>query len=223
MTDREGQSRTFNIFLSHLHWDHIQGFPFFMPRYMDGNTVMVYGGHSDIEEALAYQGKWSNISLPDRADIRFETLEPDRRYNIAGFDVLPILQNHPGDSYGYRFERNGKTIVYSSDCEHRDYESKNYPFMEFYKDAELLVADAQYLARDAFGAKENWGHSSNTVVAELGARAGVKHLCMFHNEPTVNDADLQQYLQETRRYLEIYDPDATMKIDLAYDGLEIAV
>ncbi len=223
MTDDEGRGRTFNILLSHLHWDHIQGFPFFMPRYIAGNTVIVYGGHSDIEAALAYQQEWSNISLPDGADIRFEILEPGRYYNIAGFDVLPIRQNHPGVSYGYRFERNGKSIVYSSDCEHQDYESNDYPFIEFYKDADLLVADAQYQAKDAFGAKENWGHSSNTVVTELGARAGVKHLCMFHNEPTVNDTDLEKYLHETRRYLEIYDPEATMQIDLAYDGLEIVV
>ncbi|MBP1748885.1 MAG: metallo-beta-lactamase family protein [Deltaproteobacteria bacterium] len=223
MASDEERYRTFHIFLSHLHWDHIQGFPFFMPRYIAGNTVILYGGHSHIEEAFAYQQEFSNISLSDRADIRFEGLQPGRNYNIAGFDVRPIRQNHPGDSYGYRFERNGKTVVYSSDCEHRDHESTDYPFIDFFKDADLLIIDAQYRANDAFGPKENWGHSSNTVVAEVGARAGVKRLCMFHNEPTVDDADLEKFLHETRRYLEIYDPESTMKIDLAYDGLEISV
>ena len=223
LTSNKGRDLTFHIFLSHLHWDHIQGFPFFMPRYISGNTIVIYGGHSDIEEAIACQQEGSNISLTLRANTRFATLKPGKQYDIAGFAVTPILQRHPGDSYGYRFEQNGKAIVYSSDCEHQDYESNDYPFMDFFKNADLLIIDAQYRADDAFGAKENWGHSSNAVVAELGARAGVKHLCMFHNEPTVNDADLDIFLHETRRYLEIYDPESTMKIDLAYDGLEIEV
>jgi len=223
MTHRNGQGMTFNIFLSHLHWDHIQGFPFFMPRYIAGNTVRIYGGHSDIEAAFVYQQKWSNISLPDGADVTFETLEQDRTYDIAGFSVRMILQNHPGDSYGYRFERSGKTIVYSTDCEHRDHEQDGYPFLDFFRNANLVIIDAQYNARDAFGDKQDWGHSSNTVVAELGADAGVKRLCMFHNEPTVNDAALDEFLYDTRRYLELTRAESTMEIDLAYDGLEIDV
>ena len=194
-----------------------------MPRYRADNTIVVYAGHSDIEAAFAYQQEWSNISLPARADIRYEVLRPGERYDIGGFQVTAILQNHPGDSYGYRFERGGKAIVYSTDCEHRDYEPDDYPFIGFYRDADLLISDAQYQAIDAFGAKENWGHSTNAVVAELGARAGVKRLCMFHNEPTVNDTDLDKFLRDARRYLELYDETSTMKIDLAYDGLEIIV
>ncbi len=219
----DGSAGAFHVFLSHLHWDHIQGFPFFMPRYSAGNTIVLYGGHENIEPALAYQQEWSNISLQERADVRFEILEPGRHYDIAGFDVVPIRQNHPGDSYGYRLAQNGKSIVYSSDCEHPAGPPDDYPFFDFFRNADLVIVDAQYQARDAFGAKENWGHSSNTVVAELGARAGVKRLCMFHNEPTLNDADLDKFLQDTRRYLDIVEPESTMQIDLAYDGMEIIV
>ena len=224
MSGDERPGRTFHIFLSHLHWDHIQGFPFFMPRYIAGNTIMVYGGHSNMKRVMAFQQKWSRISLAERAHVGFKVLKPGKWYDIAGFQVKPILQNHPGDSYGYRFERGGKSIVYSTDCEHRqDESSDDYPFIDFFRKADLLIIDAQYRADDAFGAKENWGHSSNTLVAELGARAGVKRLCMFHNEPTVNDADLDKFLQDTQRYLQIYDPDSLMKIDLAYDGLEVDI
>ncbi len=218
-----GQGLTFSIFLSHLHWDHIQGFPFFIPRYIAGNKIKIYGGHPDIEARFAYQQEWSNISLPDRADITFETLEPGRAYDIAGFSVSMMPQNHPGHSFGYRFEREGKSIVYSSDCEHLPPIFDDYPFIDFFRSADLLIIDAQYDAKDAFGAKENWGHSSNTVVAELGAQAGVKRLCMFHNEPTIDDTGLDNFLAKTRRYLQLTEPDSTMKIDLAYDGLIIEI
>ena len=223
MAHRGGKGLTFNIFFSHLHWDHIQGFPFFMPRYVAGNTIRMYGGHANIGEAFSRQQEQANISLPDRADITFGTLEPGSVYNIAGLSVRMIPQYHPGDSYGYRFERNGKTIVYSTDCEHGDHEKDDYPFLDFFRNADLLIIDAQYNAGDAFGTKANWGHSSNTVVAELGADAGAKHLCMFHNEPTMNDAGLDEFLQGTRRWLQLTRAGSPMKIDLAYDGLEIDV
>ena len=223
MADSDGKGLAFNIFLSHPHWDHIQGFPFFMPRYIAGNAIRIYGGHPGLEAVFAYQQAWSNIVLPDRADITFEALEPGRSYDIAGFSVRMIPQNHPGGSYGYRFERNGKAIVYSTDCEHVPPVPDDYPFLDFFRNADLLIIDAQYSAGDAFGTKENWGHSSNTVVSELGAQTGVKRLCMFHNEPTVNDAGLDKFLYDTRRYLKIAEPESTMQIDLAYDGLEIDV
>jgi phosphoribosyl 1,2-cyclic phosphodiesterase len=216
--------RVFHIFLSHLHWDHIQGFPFFMPVYAEGNRIVVHGGHPDMESALDYQRKYSNVPLPVKADISFNRLEPDRQYEIAGFQVLVTSQNHPGDSYGYRFEIAGKSVVYSTDSEHLEEGSAGEQrFTGFFRDADLVIIDAQYPLLDAFSVKENWGHSNNIVAVELGAKAGVRGLVLFHNEPTVDDPALQTFLNDTRRYLKIYDPQSTMTVDLAYDGMEIEV
>jgi len=224
---KDRQSNIFHIFLSHLHWDHIHGFPFFTPAYMPGNRINIYGFHENIREALEAQQSQPFFPVPLRymsADIRFETLEPDREYHIAGLGIRGFKQDHPGVSYGYRFEKEGKAIVYSSDCEHREGpERDDYVFLNFFRDADLLIFDAQYSLLDAIYTKENWGHSNNIIAVELSVKAGVKRLCMFHNEPTCDDRSLWNFLEDTRKYLHLYDESYPLIIDLAYDGMEIEV
>jgi ribonuclease BN (tRNA processing enzyme) len=156
------------------------------------------------------------------AKILFHTLEPGRTLEIAGFAVRSILQNHPGDSCGFCFSREGKKIVYSSDSEHGpDAQEEGYPFVEFFRGADLLIFDAQYSLVEALGPKETWGHSSNLLGVELAVRAGVKRLCLFHSEPTLDDDALDRFLAEAREYLRIHAPESPLVIDLAYDGLRI--
>ncbi|MEN6620909.1 MAG: MBL fold metallo-hydrolase, partial [Smithella sp.] len=156
---------TFHIFMSHVHWDHIQGFPFFTPAFLPGNKIHIYGFHNDLEKAFV--GQQSNPCFPVplqgmKADIKFHVLDPGKSYNIAGLDVTGMKQNHPGDSYGYCFRRDGKKIVYSTDSEHKENAAnESYEFIEFFKNADLLIFDAQYSFLDAVGTKENWGHTSN--------------------------------------------------------------
>jgi phosphoribosyl 1,2-cyclic phosphodiesterase len=227
---RKGQHRAgvFNIFISHPHWDHIQGFPFFTPAFIPGNRVNIYGFHRELEQAFITQQSPAFFPIPlgaMGADIRFFTLEEGKGYEIAGFQVRGIKQNHPGDSYGYRFEKDGRTMVYSTDSEHMEdaYYNEGYPFIDFIKGADLLVFDAQYPLLDAISVKESWGHSNNVIAVELGVKAGVKHLCIYHNEPTFEDERLDEYLEETRRYLRLFSKTSTLKIDIAYDGMQVEI
>ena len=221
------KGNTFNICLSHLHWDHIQGFPFFTPAYISGNRIRIYGFHKELERAFVTQQEYPYFPVPLEsmsADIEFIVLEEGEEYEIAGLTVRGAKQNHPGDSYGYRFEKDGKSVVYSTDSEHKKeaYE-KDYVFLSFFKDADLLIFDAQYSLLDAITAKENWGHSSNIIAVELSVKSGVKRLCIYHNEPTLDDERLDKFLEDTRKYLKVYAEDYALRIDLAYDGLEIEV
>lgn len=222
-----GSPAVFHIFLSHLHWDHIQGFPFFVPAFRPGNEVHIYGGHSDIRQAFERQQSAPFFPVPFGAlgaKIDFQTLSPEQPHRIAGFDINLFLQNHPGDSYGYSFIHEGKKIVYSTDMEHSvDAGKENYPFVDIFRDADVLIFDAQYPLSDATGPKENWGHSSNLLGVELAVRAGVKRLCLFHSEPTWRDEALDKFLAETREYLTIHAPSSPLQIDLAYDGMEITL
>ncbi|MFC1798782.1 MBL fold metallo-hydrolase [Thermodesulfobacteriota bacterium] len=216
---------TFHIFISHLHWDHIHGFPFFVPAFIPDNTVNIYAYHEQLEYAFVSQQNPPHFpvllsEMP--GDIRFHVLDVAKSYDIAGFHVTGMKQNHPGDSYAYCFEKDGKKFVYSTDAEHQEeIENKNFLFLKFIERADLLIFDAQYNLNDQISAKRNWGHSSNVIGVELAVRAKVKRLCMFHHEHVLDDHQLQKHLQETLEYLEIYDDSYPLNIFLAHEGLQI--
>jgi phosphoribosyl 1,2-cyclic phosphodiesterase len=217
----------FHVFMSHVHWDHIMGFPFFMPAYVPGNQIHIYGCHATLEEAFRRQNAAPSFPVDFTrmgAVIGFTQLEPGRDYEIAGFRVRAMRQHHGGDSYGYRFERAGKTVIYSTDSEHKqDDPAKIQAFVEFFRDADLVIFDAQYSLADSISVKEDWGHSSNVVGVELCQLARAKRLCMFHHEPMFDDERIASILAETIRLEEITRGDHRVEISAAYDGMEIAV
>ncbi|ANK80644.1 MAG: MBL fold metallo-hydrolase [Rhizobiales bacterium NRL2] len=221
-----GSPKTYNVFQSHVHWDHIMGFPFFVPAYIPGNVIRIHGCHDVLEQA--YRGQQSDPCFPVPFDflgstIEFVRLEPDRIYQVAGVTVTPFRQLHHGDSYGYRFEKGGKTVVYSTDSEHKleDRDHLDYVVGHF-RGADVVVFDSMYSLAESTSLKEDWGHSSNMVGVELCHQAGVGELCLFHHEPIYSDAQIDQVLAETVRYEEIargeYRP---LKVTASYDGLEV--
>jgi len=203
------------------------GFPFFMPAYLPGNRIRIYGCHAALEEAFRRQHAAPSFPVDFGrlgADIEFITLEPGRDYEIAGLRVRGKRQLHGGDSYGYRFEMGGKVVIYSTDSEHkRDDPAETDAFVEFFRDADLVIFDAMYSLAEAISVKEDWGHSSNIVGVELCQLARVKHLCLFHHEPINDDATIARILRETRRLEEITRRGRGLEVSAAYDGLEIAV
>ena len=217
----------YNIFLSHLHWDHLQGFPFFAPAYIPGNRIKIYGCNPGMEQAFVVQQGPPFFPVPFntmRAEITFHTLQQDVVYEIAGFKVRGTKQHHPGDSYGYRFEKDGHSVVYSTDAEHKKgSESPFYEYLDFIRETDLLIFDAQYTLLDAIGDKENWGHSNNILAVELAVEGMVKRLCLFHHEHTYGDDVFDELLEDTRTYLRILSETSTLEITMAYDGLEIEI
>jgi anti-anti-sigma factor len=217
--------RCFNVFLSHLHWDHIMGFPFFRPAYIPGNLIRIHSCHAALGEALHKQQSDPCFPVDFRAlpaTIEFVALEPGRTYEIAGLSVASIKQFHAGDSYGYRFSRGDKTIIYSTDCEHK-YSNLDqyYPFIAFYRNADVLIFDAMYSLADTISVKEDWGHSSNVVAVELAHAARVKRLVLFHHEPAYDDHMIEEVCAETVRFEEISRPGHKVEVISAYDGLEL--
>lgn len=218
--------QTYHIFVSHPHWDHLMGFPFFVPAYIPGNRIVIHGCHPQLEEAVRLQ-----LSAPCfpvdysqlAASIEFDIIEPGRTHAIAGLQVTPKLQLHAGDSYGYRFEAAGKTVVYSTDSEHKlDSADEIAAFADFFRVADLVIFDAMYSLADAISVKADWGHSSNVVGVELCQAAGAKRLALFHHEPVHGDARLCALLEETRRLEEITREDRPpLDVISAYDGLVI--
>jgi len=138
--------------------------------------------------------------------------------------VRAMLQAHSGDSFGYRFEHDGKSVVYSTDSEHKlEDQRETEAFVSFFRGADLVIFDAMYSLADAISVKEDWGHSSNIVGVELCQMAEAKRLCLYHHEPISDDERIAGIWRETRRLEEITRSGAPLEILAAYDGLEIAI
>jgi phosphoribosyl 1,2-cyclic phosphodiesterase len=216
---------TVNVFQSHVHWDHIMGFPFFGPAYVPGTKIRIHGCHDVLEQAFRLQQSppcfpvtWEQLG----AQIEFVKLQPDKAHKVGGMTVTPHLQLHGGDSYGYRFEKDGKVVVYTTDSEHKlENRAEAEAFASFFRNADLVVFDAMYALAEAISVKADWGHSSNIVGVELCQMARARHLVLFHHEPANNDATLEGLLKEARRFEELTRGDQALKVSAAYDGLEI--
>lgn len=223
-----GHPRNYHIFLSHLHWDHIMGFPFFVAAFDSESTITIHSGHQDAEAALRRQQEEISFPVPFdmlHAMIRFETMEPGRSHEVAGLTVDCIRQYHPHDSFGFRFRDCGRTLIYSTDSEHRiDDMEGEARFEEFFRGADAVIFDTMYSLADSVTMKEDWGHSSNLIAVDLCHGAHAKRLIMFHHEPAYSDEDIQRMYKETIRYEELTRAERPpLDIVCAYDGLELDV
>jgi phosphoribosyl 1,2-cyclic phosphodiesterase len=218
---------TVNVLMSHVHWDHIMGFPFFGPAYVPNTTIRIHGCHDVLEEAFRLQQREPCFPVDFSqlgAKVEFVKLEVGKPNRVGALTVTPHLQLHSGDSFGYRFEHQGRSVIYSTDSEHKLENRKEAEgFAEFFRDADLVIFDAMYALADAISVKADWGHSSNIVGVELCQMARAKHLMLFHHEPANNDATLEGLLREAKRFEELTRGEHRLRVSSAYDGLEVDV
>jgi phosphoribosyl 1,2-cyclic phosphodiesterase len=226
-THGPARPQVYNVFMSHLHWDHVQGFPFFVPVYIPGNHIRIHGCHPSLEEAFRRQHADPGFPVyfsQLAARVEFVYLDPGRTYEVAGVRVTAMKQVHGGDSFGYRFEHDGKVVVYSTDSEHKGSDpEETRRFVEFFRDADLVIFDAMYALADTMSVKEDWGHSSNIVGVELCQMAGARRLALYHHEPIHDDATLARILAETRRLEEITRAEHKLEVSAAFDGMELVI
>ncbi len=189
-----------HLLFSHPHWDHIQGFPFFRPAFIPGNRIFIYSVH-DLEGALRRQQE--PISFPVslaymQADLTFIRLKPDEALEFGDLRIRCLRNEHPGDSYAFRFEKGDRVFVYASDAAYPPGLDLR-PHLNFFADADVLIYDAHFTQRES-DEKEDWGHSSSFVGVEMAQQAQVKNLVLFHFDPAYTDADLAQILEDTLKF-----------------------
>jgi phosphoribosyl 1,2-cyclic phosphodiesterase len=213
----------YHIFFSHFHWDHLQGLPFFNPAYDPSVTVDFYSPKPDLENVLSGQMAAPYFPIPMEnmgAQKRFHLM--DAPVQAGGAAVLYKKMNHPGDSFSYMARENDKRFIYATDTE---LSASDFMRTEensaFFKGADLMVLDCQYTLGEAID-KYNWGHSAFSLAVDFAANWGVKHMVMFHHDPTYPDKKLYNILQSARWYLERTQI-AGMELTLATEGLELSL
>lgn len=196
-----------HILISHTHWDHIQGIPFFAPFFVPGNKWDIYGPKGldqSLRETLAGQMQHTYFPIaPDQfgATIRYHDLL-EGTFDIDDIRVTTQYMNHPALTLGYRIEADGATVVYC--CDHEPYSraivsegefaGQDQRHAEFVEGADLLVHDAQYTAAE-YPSKVGWGHSSGEFVVKLALRAQVKKVALTHHDPLRSDNELDQIVK----------------------------
>ena len=193
-----------SIILSHTHWDHIQGFPYFELAYDPRRnfTISICGkGRMGKDLKSIFSTQMQNDFFPvslEEMGAKFTFLQPDitTYEHPSGIKLEASKHSHRGDAYGYRIEEGGKTLVYCTDVEHKDGIDPNVVALS--KNADLLIHDAQYTP-DELKVKRGWGHSSWEQAIEVAERAGVKKLALFHHDPEHNDTFLLNMEIECRK------------------------
>jgi phosphoribosyl 1,2-cyclic phosphodiesterase len=218
---------TIHLLVSHTHWDHIMGFPFFSPAYAPGSRIVIYARHPHIKQRFQDQQHPDHFPVALEtmlAKVEFVHLENDGKVPIGEFTVSTIPLRHPGGSYAYKVEKGGRAFVYATDGEYKDLlPATMEEYAAFYADSEALVFDAQFTLKEAME-KEGWGHSSSFVGVDLALRANIKRLILFHHEPSYTDEKLQEIYDKTVRYYEARRRGRNnLEILLAREGLELDV
>lgn len=184
---RKDAPRELHLFISHAHWDHIQGFPYFIPAFLADFTVHIYS-HLDAKDVLTRQMSEPFFPVPIsmlQAKLEFHLLGKEP-VEIAGATISFLTLNHPQEAYGFRIDDGGASMVYSTDTEHEE-SGSDKALIEFSKGAGALLYDAQYTPEEYSSGRVGWGHSTYEAAADIAKKAGVKKLVLVHHEPTHND------------------------------------
>lgn len=203
-----------HVLITHSHWDHIQGLPFFIPNFIPGNLLRLHGAYDPVsgkgvEQVMAVQLQYSYFPVREaemKGAIEYVTLMPEQSVQVGSATITPYLLNHPVINYGYRIEANGKSVFFTGDHEppYNIYQPEDSDYAEYQsfvdekqaaiirgmQGVDVLIADTSYTAQE-YPSKLGWGHGTFASSMDYAARASVKVLYCTHHEPTRSDAALE--------------------------------
>jgi phosphoribosyl 1,2-cyclic phosphodiesterase len=198
----DGQGMDAHIFVTHYHWDHIQGIPFFAPLYVAANSVNFHSSRSSDELREILEGQMSHpyfpvpfVMLPARREF---VRVPCEGLLYGDLRIHPFPLNHPQGATGYRLESEGAVVVHASDFEHGNAEL-DATLRQYARDADILIYDSQFTPEE-YEAKKGWGHSTWLEGVRVARDANVKRLILFHHDPGHTDRFLETLVEEARSH-----------------------
>ena len=244
LKEANGKPIDAHLLISHTHWDHIQGFPFFAPAFISQNSFRIYGcgnANKKLEEILTGQMEYEYfpVALTDMG-ANMEYIEiSEQQFEIGEVKIQTMFMNHPGMALGYRIEHDGNILVFTSDhepyqhfhsaaevdCQIDDEQISvarlNNKLVKFAEKADLLLFDAAYTYEVYKAGKQGWGHSYPEYAVDIAVKAGAKHLGLTHHDPLDTDKDVDAKVEHTRQLIQ--DVGAKFECFGAQVGLEVQI
>nr|WP_246356889.1 MBL fold metallo-hydrolase [Pyxidicoccus fallax] len=199
-----------SIFISHYHYDHLQGLPFFGPIFVPTNSFTLHGSPRNgqtLKEILGGQMVQPYFPVTAegtfRAQLTYRDLSTTETLEVGPATVRMLELNHPGGNLGYRVDCGGRSVVYATDIEHGS--ALDSGFFDFARGADLLIYDAMYTEDEYHGrcggpARTGWGHSTWQAAVHAADAAEVKTLVLFHHDPSRDDAGMDKLLRQVRKH-----------------------
>ena len=210
------QPISLTMLFSHLHWDHVQGFPFFTPAYLPATNLTLYGpganGAQQLQSVLSQQMQPPNFPVPlsaMRSTMQFESAVPQQVFERGPFRITPLELPHPQGCLGYHIEAGGQRFVYMTDVEVTlDGLDKNVT--RVIEGADALVIDAQYTPDEYEGrygpSRKGWGHSTMIDAAKIAKGVGAGRLFLFHHDPGHSDDFVEAMTEDAKRVFAMSEP-----------------
>jgi len=215
------------VFMTHFHWDHIQGIPFFGPLYRKGNVFLFHSVlRKGLELRAAVEGQMVNpyfpVDMSAMGAVRHFFDLDERPIDLNGAIISSVPLNHPQECVGYRVDADGASFVFATDTE------PGSPFhdrtvRDLAKGADVLVYDAQYSPEQLVGEKKGWGHSSWLEGTRIAKECGVKQLILFHHDPDNDDTYVDGLVERARQeFPQVYGAAEGMELELPGGLVEYA-